>query len=159
MADLVWSDGLLDEAHAARDDVAVALRHLGVPGDLVLTGATSVPGALTKGDVDLHLRVDPGHYIAAVALLGETYEAASLDAWAETLAVFDIPRPRPTGLAVTPVGSVHDRRFRATWRVLHRDRLRLAEYNALKRTAYGTAEYEELKSAFFTAIVERSGDS
>jgi GrpB-like predicted nucleotidyltransferase (UPF0157 family) len=158
MADLVWSDGLLDEAHAARDDVAAALRHLGVPGDLVLTGATSVAGALTKGDVDLHLRVDPGHYTAAVALLGETYEAASLDAWEDTLAVFDVPRPRPTGLAVTPVGSVHDRRFRATWRVLRRDRLRLAEYNALKRTAYGTDDYERRKSAFFTAIADDALD-
>ena len=159
MADLVWSDGLLDEAHAARDDVAAALRQLGVPGDVVLTGASSVVGALTKGDVDLHLRVDAGDFTAAVALLEETYPAASLDAWADTLAVFEVPRPRPTGLAVTPVGSAHDQRFRATWRALRRDPGLLAEYNALKRAAYGTAEYEELKSAFFTAIVERSGDS
>ena len=159
MADLVWSDWLLDEAHAARDDVAGALRNLGVPGDLVLTGASSVVGALTKGDVDLHLRVEAGDFTAAVALLEETYRATSLDAWADTLAVFEIPRPRPTGLAVTPVDSAHDQRFRATWRALRRDPGLLAEYNALKRTAYGTAEYEELKSAFFTAIVERSADS
>ena len=159
MADLVWSDRLLDEARAARDEVAAALTHLRVPGELVLTGATSVAGALTKGDIDLHLRVETGHYTATVALLGDTYRAASVHAWADTLAVFDVPGPRPTGLAVTPVGSVHDQRFRLTWRALRRDPRLLAEYNALKRAAYGTTEYEERKSAFFTAITDGTADS
>ena len=35
------------------------LAELGVPGELVLVGGCSVPGALTRGDVDLHLRVPP----------------------------------------------------------------------------------------------------
>ena len=33
------------------------LAALGVPGDIALVGGASVPGALTVGDVDLHLRV------------------------------------------------------------------------------------------------------
>lgn len=33
------------------------LQSLGVEGELVLVGGSSVAGALTKGDVDLHLRV------------------------------------------------------------------------------------------------------
>src|SRR5689334_10490510 len=33
------------------------LAALGIPGDIALVGGASVPGALTVGDVDLHLRV------------------------------------------------------------------------------------------------------
>ena len=154
MADLVWSDELLEEARRTRDDVAATLERLGVPGELELTGASSLPGALTKGDVDLHLRVAPSKFGAAVAALGRVYRRGSPQAWAETLAVFDVgpPVPRPTGIAVTPVGSVHDHRFRTTWQVLRHDPRLLERHNALKRAAYGTGHYEEAKSAFFTEV-------
>ena len=154
MADLVWSDELLEEARRTRDDVAATLERLGVPGELELTGASSLPGALTKGDVDLHLRVAPSEFEAAVAALGRVYQPGSQGAWARTLAVFDVGPPvlRPTGIAVTPVGSVHDHRFRTTWQVLRRDPRLLERYNALKRSAYGTGHYEEANSAFFTEV-------
>ena len=155
--DLVWSDGLLDEARRTRDDVARSLLELGVPGVLVLTGATSIPAALTKGDVDLHLRVGPARFEDAVEKLSRVYEVGSPDSWAATLAVFDIPRSRATGLAVTPVGSAHDVRFTCSWQALGRDPALLEAYNTLKRTASGTDGYEEAKSAFFTSISETVG--
>jgi GrpB-like predicted nucleotidyltransferase (UPF0157 family) len=151
---LLWSDDLLEQARRTRDDVAVTLARLGVPGELELTGGSSLPGALTKGDIDLHLRVAPTDFDPVVAVLTRLYRRASPEAWADTLAVFDVdqPLPRPTGIAVTPVGSVHDRRFRTTWQVLRRDPRLLERYNALKRAASGTDDYEEAKSAFFTEV-------
>ena len=154
---LVWSDGLLDEARRAREEVAGALVEIGVPGELVLTGAASTPGALTKGDVDLHLRVGPADFQDAVERLSRVYEVGSPHAWPATLAVFDIPRARPTGLAVTPVGSEHDLRFTTTWRALRRDPALLQAYNALKRRTGGTDGYEEAKAAFFTSISGEAG--
>ena len=152
--DLVWSDGLLDEARRIRDDVARSLTERGVPGELVLTGATSVPGVLTKGDVDLHLRVGPAEFEDAVARLSEVYPVGSPHSWAATLAVFDVPLARATGLAVTPTGSEHDVRFTSTWRALSRDPDLLRAYNAVKREARGTEGYEGAKSAFFTSVSE-----
>ena len=154
MTELVWSDSLLDDARRTCADVAAALTALGVGGELVLTGGSSVPGALTKGDIDLHLRVEPDSFSAAVARLGQVYGVASRQAWAPTLAVFDVPGRRPTGLAVTPVGSEHDDRFRRTWRVLRRSPERLAEYNSIKAATAGTADYEPHKSVFFTTICD-----
>jgi GrpB-like predicted nucleotidyltransferase (UPF0157 family) len=154
---LLWSDGLLDEARRTRDEVARSLVEIGVPGDVVLTGATSIPGALTKGDVDLHLRVGPADFQDAVERLSRVYEVGSPHAWAATLAVFDVPRARATGLAVTPVGSGHDVRFTTTWQALRRDPALLQTYNALKRRASGTDGYEDAKAAFFTSISERAG--
>jgi GrpB-like predicted nucleotidyltransferase (UPF0157 family) len=152
VGELVWSDGLLDQARRTRRDVAAALATLGVPGELVLTGAASVPGALTKGDIDLHLRVPQECFDAVVARLRQVYPVASPHAWAATLAVYEVPGPRPTGLAVTPLDSEHDRRFVNAWRSLRHSPALLGEYNALKSAAAGTADYERRKSDFFTRI-------
>jgi GrpB-like predicted nucleotidyltransferase (UPF0157 family) len=147
--ELVWSDGLMEEARRTREEVAAELVALGVPGDLVLTGATSVPGALTKGDVDLHLRVDWTAFEAVVERLRGVYPVGSPQAWAPTLAVFDVSGPRPTGLAVTPRGCEHDLRFTQAWNALRHHPEWLRRYNALKAEAAETGAYEACKSAFF----------
>lgn len=152
-AGLLWSDAILGEARAIHERVESRLTDLGIPGLLEPTGATCMPGVLTKGDVDLHLRA-PGRemFLVAVERLRELYRPASPDAWVETLAVFDVPDIRPTGLAVTPVGSEHDLRFRRCWTRLREEPQLLGEYNELKRAAFGDRSYEELKAAFFTRI-------
>ena len=151
MDELLRSDDLLDEATGTRAAVAAALHALGVKGELLLTGGTSLPGTLTKGDVDLHLRVRPQHFEAVVARLRTVYATASPQAWAKTLAVFDVPGSRPTSIAVTPRGSEHDRRFMRTWDALRRSPDLLAEYTELKATA-DPGDYERQKSEFFTRI-------
>ena len=130
------------------------LRSLGVPGELVLVGGSSVAGALTRGDVDLHLRVDPAAFGPAVAVLGTVHEVTRPEIWAPTLATFSVEAPLPTGLAVTPRGSVHDVRFTRTWRLLRADPDLLAEYNAVKLAGTG-AGYEDRKSAFFDSLLDR----
>jgi uncharacterized protein len=157
--ELVRSDDLLDEALRTRDAVAAELATLGIPGVLELTGATSVPGALTKGDIDLHLRVPADRFEDTVALLRARYPVGSPDAWAPTLAVLDLPGPRPTGLAVTPRGSEHDVRFVSTWAEIRRRPELLAEYNRRKRDAADAADYEARKSEFFTAVAEGAHDA
>jgi GrpB-like predicted nucleotidyltransferase (UPF0157 family) len=156
---LVLSDTILDEGLEACGRVRRRLEALGVPGEVVLTGAASVPGALTKGDLDLHLRVPPESFGGAVDSLSTVYRPSSRSAWAATLAVFDVPSARPTGLAVTPRGSEHDVRFRRAWLLLRDDPGLLAEYNELKRDTFGDASYDERKSAFFTRIVTGRGDA
>ncbi len=153
MGVLVWSDSLLVEARQTRDDVARALGSLGVDGELVLTGGASVAGALTKGDIDLHLRVEPDAFNAVVVRLRAAYPVASAQSWAATLAVFEIPAPRPTGLAVTPIGSEHDQRFCLSWQLLRRDPVLLAQHNALKSATVETDAYEQRKSAFFSTLI------
>jgi GrpB-like predicted nucleotidyltransferase (UPF0157 family) len=125
-----------------------------VAGELLLTGGASVPGALTKGDIDLHLRVPPDRFEHVVERLRAVYRPGSTSAWAETLAVFDVPGLRPTGLAVTPVDSEHDVRFRRSWELIRGHPELLDEYNQLKRASFGDASYEDRKSAFFTRLVE-----
>lgn len=152
---LVWSDGLLARSRRVREEVAARLAGLGVDGELRLTGAAGMAGVLTRGDVDLHLRVPAERYADTVHALRAALPTGSPHAWAATLAVFDVPGGVPTGLAVTPVGSEHDVRFLTTWQRLAQDPALLAELNRVKARADGTPDYEQVKAAFFEALSGR----
>jgi len=147
-----------DRAAEVLDTERRRLAALGVPGELVLVGGCSVPGALTRGDVDLHLRVPPTAFAAAVAALRADHPVVHPEIWGPTLATFEIPAPVPAGLAVTPAGSEHDLRFTRTWQLLAADPGLLAEYDAVKREGDGPADevaYEQRKSAFFDRLLAR----
>jgi hypothetical protein len=126
------------------------------PHELELTGGCSVDGALTKGDVDLHLRVDRASFDAVVAALRGVYEVVLPEIWQPgALATFAVPGAAlPTGVAVTPVGSAHDVRFRRSWALLRADPELLAAYNAVKVAG---PDYEEAKSTFFDRLMDKPG--
>ena len=130
--------------------LAVERERLAGLGELVLVGGSSVPGALTRGDVDLHLRVPPADFAAVVERLRSLYAVVHPEIWGPTLATFDVPAELPAGLAATPAGSEHDVRFTRTWQLLAADPALLAEYNATKQTA---TDYEPAKSAFFDRLL------
>jgi GrpB-like predicted nucleotidyltransferase (UPF0157 family) len=138
------------------------LRALGVPGELVLVGGSSVPGALTHGDVDLHLRVLEPDFAVAVDLLRSVLPVVHPEIWAATLATFTVPRRAatdpPTGLAVTPRGSEHDVRFTRSWQLLAADPELVERYNAMKLAGDGPEGpgYETRKSAFFDRLLAGS---
>ena len=150
---------LLAAALAVLDAERVRLTALGVPGELVLVGGSSVPGALTHGDVDLHLRVPEPEFAAAVAALGKEYPVVHPEIWSATLATFTVPHQAttdpPTGLAVTPEGSEHDLRFTRSWQRLRADPRLVEQYNAMKLAGDGPdgADYEARKSAFFDRLL------
>jgi GrpB-like predicted nucleotidyltransferase (UPF0157 family) len=124
-----------------------------VVGELVLTGGASVPGALTVGDIDLHLRVPPPQFATAVGALRQLYDAVLPEIWTETLATF-VVRGEDVGIAVTPIGSVHDRRFTDAWQRLRTRPERLAAYNEMKRRHADADEatYLAAKAAFFDGL-------
>src|SRR5689334_15121439 len=113
MERLIWSESIIDEARWLRDRVELDLQKAHIAGEVSVTGPASMTGVLTKGDVDLHLRVAVGHFAGIVHRLGKIYRPTILHAWGPTLAVFDVSATRPTGLAATPIGSEHDHRFTA----------------------------------------------
>jgi hypothetical protein len=135
------------------------LQALRVPGELVLVGGSSVTGALTHGDVDLHLRVAPAQFADAVSRLRQAYRVVHPQIWTSTLATFELPPGDdggpPVGVAATPRGSEHDVRFTRTWQLLTADPALVEEYNAVKLAGDGPegAGYEARKSAFFDRLV------
>lgn len=151
---MLRSEDVHDSALRVLADERALLARLGVPGELVLVGGSGVPGALTRGDVDLHLRVPPGEFTTSVEILRRVHDVVHPEIWCATLATFAIAAAVDAGLAVTPVGSEHDSRFTAGRAALLGDAAVLERYNALKRAAstIGEDEYERRKSAFFDEL-------
>jgi uncharacterized protein len=123
---------------------------------LELTGGSSLAGAVTGGDVDLHLRLPPEHFASTVEMLRNRYAVVHPEIWCATLAAFAVPEVEgvEVGLAVTPIDSVHDRHFRVAWERLRGDPEALAAYNAMK-IRYADADsatYDAAKAAFFTEV-------
>ena len=145
------SEDVLPRAEAVLRDHRRRLADVVAAADLRLTGASSAPGMLTSGDIDLHLRVPHDDFDAVVDELRSRYDVVHPDAWSATLATFAAADDPLVGLAVTPIGSGHDRRFTLAW-----DRLRLDAdvrdaYNEMKGAHAGgdLAEYRREKARFF----------
>ena len=125
-------------------------------GQLSLTDASAAPAALTRGDVELHLRVPAQGFDAAVEALGDVYAVVHPEIWSSTLATFAVDAPISAGVAVTPIGSEHDLRFTRAWSLLSSRPELLQAYNAMKLAHAGrpVADYEAAKSDFFSRLVD-----
>ena len=122
-------------------------------------GATSVPGALTKGDVDLLVRLEPARFAGGVAALGNLYSVHQRENWTPTYASFADGggADPPVGVQVAVAGSADDLMFGAFRDHLIGDPAALAAYNALKRRHDG-GEYErytEAKAEFIERALAR----
>ncbi len=121
----------------------------GVPGNLSLTGGSSLAGLLTKGDIDLHLRVAADDFPVAVSRLPALFAAARTEIWTSCFAVFERASVPPVGVAVTVVGSEHDLRFLRSWEQMGQSAAAREQYNILKRTS---TDVEADKSRFFDSL-------
>jgi hypothetical protein len=155
------SDDLQDDATRVLAEERRLLAEHGVPGTVHLVGGASVRGALTHGDVDLHLRVAPAGFERAIDLLRPLHPVIHPEIWCPTLATFEVVAHVPAGLAVTPLGSEHDVRFTRPWALLSGDRRLLDAYNAMKLADGGmqSPEAERRKSEFFDRLLAEDASS
>jgi GrpB-like predicted nucleotidyltransferase (UPF0157 family) len=114
-----------------------------------------MPDGLTKGDVDLNIRVSATGFDAAVETLREHFDVAQPHNWTATYASFsDESRALPVGLQVTVIGSPDD--FLVPLRDLMRSDASLRHaYDSVKRdaAALGPDGYWAAKNAFLEPIV------
>lgn len=129
-----------------------------VPGaEVIHTGASSIPTLLTRGDLDIHVRVAGEEFDRARAALERTYTAYRRGMWTDAFAAFsDAAREPPVGVALTVLGAEHDVRFMKGWQRLRDEPELVDELNTLKKRHAGgdEAAYEADKSAFFDRIAE-----
>jgi GrpB-like predicted nucleotidyltransferase (UPF0157 family) len=119
-------------------------------------GATALPGGVTKGDVDVLVRVSAASFPAAVAALRGEFAVRQPDNWTAEFASFgdDASHELPLGLQVVVKDSQGD------FLLFLRDHLLanpdvLAEYNRLKRAhaGEGAQGYWQAKDAFFSRLL------
>lgn len=127
-----------------------------LPGaDVEEIGATTIPGSITKGDLDLLVRVPEPEFAAARAALGDSYAIHQLDNWTPTFASFKAAARAPdVGIHLVVEGSETDLLLRGSRDALLADPELLSRYNALKREHEGAEPevYLRAKAAFFESL-------
>lgn len=116
------------------------------------TGGTSIPGMLTTGDVDLHVRTDKQAFEAARHVLHELYEPLHPEAWHSEGAFFVAADSQPpVEVALTAIGSLDDLHHGEAWQRIAADPELIERYNALKRAHGGGSgdDYRAAKRDFF----------
>ena len=116
------------------------------------TGGTSIPGVLTTGDVDLHVRVETRSFELARDALCELYVPFHIDAWHSEGAFFTAPGSRPpVEVALTAIGGLDDLHHGEAWHRIAANSDLIDRYNAVKRKHEGGSidEYLAAKRAFF----------
>ena len=120
-------------------------------------GSTSIPGALTKGDLDLLVRVSAERFSTAIHALRRRYRVHQPENWTPTYASFvdaGVTSP-PVGVQLVVAGSPDDRLFGPFREALIRDPALLAAYNELKLRLDGQdyEQYTDAKGEFVEAIL------
>jgi len=119
-------------------------------------GATAIPGALTKGDLDVALRVPARQFGEAVEVLKKSFSIKQHENWTPEFASFgdDSGYPMPVGVQISVEDSKSD------FLVFLRDYLianpsALVEYNDLKRQSFrlGWTSYWQAKDRFLARVL------
>jgi RimJ/RimL family protein N-acetyltransferase/GrpB-like predicted nucleotidyltransferase (UPF0157 family) len=123
--------------------------------DVQEIGATTIPGAITKGDLDLLVRVPAADFDTARAALGGSYAVHQLENWTEGFASFKAAARNPdVGIHLVVEESPVDVLLRGSRDALLADPSLVERYNALKREHDGgdPDDYWRAKSAFFESL-------
>ncbi|WP_375769021.1 GrpB family protein [Archangium gephyra] len=123
--------------------------------DIQHVGGTAIPGARTKGDLDIQVRVPPERFAEAEAVLAGHYARNEKSDRTPAFASFqDETLPVPLGIQLTAMGGSHDFFSRARDLLLAEPE-RVAEYDALKARWEGRPmeAYREEKAAFFEKLL------
>jgi GrpB-like predicted nucleotidyltransferase (UPF0157 family) len=149
-------DELKPQVKRVLSQVFAQLEALFPDAELHHIGATAIPGALTKGDVDVLLRVSGTRFPAVVDVLKRHFTIKQPGNWTSAFASFgdDTSFELPLGVQVVVKNAKEDfLLFLRDYFVSHRDAL--AEYNRLKTThaVEGPEGYWKAKDRFLAKIL------
>lgn len=128
-----------------------------LPGaDIQHVGSTAIADSVTKGDLDLQVRVSAELFLVAVDRLSATYSKNEGSDWTSDFAAFkDDATDPPLGVQLCIMGSESDFFWKIRDVLLANEGLR-HEYDALKNSFQGRAmaEYREAKRHFMEKVMK-----
>ena len=128
--------------------------------DVSHVGATSIPGCVTKGDLDVVIRVQAADFAAAEAALARRFRRNSGSIRTGDFTAFEAPDRVPQlGIQLTTIGGTFDI-FHLFAEALRTDPDRLHRYNDLKRAFQGRPmdSYRSAKAAFIDETLRALSD-
>jgi GrpB-like predicted nucleotidyltransferase (UPF0157 family) len=123
--------------------------------DLKHIGSTAISDALTKGDLDIQVRVTEANFYNAINVLKSIYKVNQVDNWSKTYASFkdDTNFKIPVGFQLTVIDSEDDNLFKTQQLLLKNPKV-LKEYNQLKLRFQGKSinNYRKEREKFFDKL-------
>lgn len=120
-------------------------------------GSTAIPGSLTKGDLDINIRVEEDDFKKTVEILKSLYDIAQPQNWSEVFASFNGDRDgEHIGVQVSVKDSESDNFIRDQKMFLENPEL-VSMYNDLKSKFDGQdmGDYRKAKAEFLNSIREK----
>lgn len=147
-----------DVANAAYEDAELLLTAILPDARVEHVGASAIPGAWSRGGVDICVAAPRDAFDEALGVLGEAgYVQRSLDDSGDRRAMLAAPDAVvPLTLRLIESGSVHESLMRLR-DALRADAALLSRFNAIKIEAapLGGAAYARAKAAFFGDVLGR----
>ncbi len=144
-------------AEALFERIAPVLRReLPLSAEIRHIGSTAIPGCLTKGDLDIVVRVHPTDFQAADEALAARFARNAGSMRSSSFASFEDHTQSPhLGIQLTTIGAANDF-FHLLVERLQCDPALLRSYNALKTRFDGhpMAEYRAAKDAFIAEVLD-----
>ncbi|SMQ80701.1 GrpB domain, predicted nucleotidyltransferase, UPF0157 family [Bacillus sp. OV166] len=131
------------------------IKELMPDADVQHVGSTAVPNSLTKGDLDIQVRVIPEQFLKGIQTLSALYELNEGSVKTDWFRAFkDDSTVPPLGVQLTVIGSEYDFFWKFRDVLLLNDTYRM-EYDELKREFEGKEmdEYREGKNEFFQKLM------
>ncbi|HRN84451.1 MAG TPA: GrpB family protein [Hyphomicrobium sp.] len=128
--------------------------------DIRHIGATAVSGCLTKGDLDVVVRVEGVTFAESDRVLSERFARNAGSKRTDSFSAFEDGEAVPhLGVQLTVKGGPDDY-FHSLTDALNRDPALVDAYNALKRRFVGQPmeSYRDAKSAFIRDVLARQDD-
>lgn len=124
--------------------------------DIQHIGSTAIPGSLTKGDLDIQVRVKQKDFEKAQNSLSKMYKSNKGNPPTKTYASFKNDGAKiPLGVQLTVIGSKEDN-FTILRDILLSDKKHLKAYNSLKKRHQGKPmrEYRKAKGKFVEKVLK-----
>ncbi len=151
----IWEDrqrAFEDEKKALQDVLS------GIEAEFFHIGGSSIPGVLTKGDLDIQIHVPAEDFETSVERMKEYASEKAVEVWTPQSAVFVNHRPDfPIDYILSVKGSIESEIYMEAKNLLQTKPEFLAEYNALKNSFEGKPyeEYRVAKTKFWDAWKRR----
>lgn len=145
-------------ARAAYEMHAAELRAILPFASIEHIGASSIPGAMSKGDLDIGIGVKSEYFMATRALLSERYERNLTSTYSDAFASFKNDRATPPlGIQLYVQGGQYDM-FTQFRNALASNPDMVVKYNALKESCEGMpmGRYRQIKSKFIESVLANS---
>lgn len=123
--------------------------------EIIHVGSTAVPGCLTKGDIDIVVRVAQPDFSDTLAILDRLFVRSNRNATTQDYAEFDYSSGRlPVSIQLVTINGARDD-FHKITEILNHDKNALRSYNDLKIVFNNCSmdEYRQAKSEFLEELI------